>query len=171
MTPDQLTELRTYIQNDSALNAMATAGQDNDIVEELYGRTETIIDPKAMIGSRGIVAILDVIDGEAFIKAMEDFTDAALDESNPLKPYQAGVKRQLAWLDRDAGLEIGNDRTRAMLDAFSSAGIVNAAHAELIKAAAEKTVSIPEGRGWGGVSHMDVAHAVRDSSGNLLIGN
>lgn len=169
MTPAQINELRSYISSDATLKAMATAGQDNDIVEEIIGRTETVIDPKAMIGSRGIVAILDVVDGEAFIKAMEDFTDAVLEESNPMKPYQAGVKRQLAWLDRDAGLEIGNARTRAMLDAFAGMGIVNASHAGLIKASAEKTVSVPEAKGWGGVSHMDVAKAVRDSAGNLLV--
>ena len=169
MTPAQLLELRNYIANDPTLQPMALAGQDNDIVEEINSRTEVVVDKNAMIGSRGIVSILDVVAGEAFMKAMENFTDAVLDESHPLKPYQPGVKRQLAWLDRDAGLEIGNSRTRGMLDAFASAGIVNATHAGSIKAAAEKTVSVPEVKGWGGISHMDVAKAVRDGNGNLLI--
>lgn len=169
MTPEQIIELRNYIAADPALLPMAQAGQDNNIVEEIYSRKVTVIDPKAMIGSRGIVSVLDVPDGEAFIEAMENFTVAVLAENHPLKPYQAGVKRQLAWLDRDAGLEIGNERTRAMLTAFAQTGIVNTQHAELVKAVAEKEVSYPESKGWNGLSHMDVARAARDGSGNSLI--
>lgn len=170
MTPTQLLELRAYIKADPALLAMAQAGQDNDILAEINSRSVTIIDSKALIGSRGIVSILDVPAGEAFIKAMEDFTVAVLADTDPLKEYQAGVKRQLAWLEREAGLEIGNERTRSMLTAFAQAGIINTQHADLIKAVAEKSVSYPESVGWQGISHLDVAYAVRDSSGNSLLG-
>src|SRR5687768_1635009 len=170
MTPEQITEIREYIKTDLELKALAEAGCDNDIVLALATRTETIIDTAITIGSRWLASILDVDGGENFIQAMEDFTIATLPDEHPMKKYQKGLIRQLKWLDREAGLEVGNERTRAMLDAFVQLGILDAGEVALVKALAEKTVSALEAKGWLGLNNMDVAQAVRSSTGESLLG-
>lgn len=169
MTPEQIVELRAYISGDALLKAMAIAGQDNDIVEEIYNRTAVITQQPYMIGQRGIVSTVGLVAGHKFLIDLKTFSEETLVEGHPLADYQAPIGSLLAWLYQDGGLDIGDSETRVNLDGLVAAEKIDANITAAIKAKAEKTVSIPEAKGWGGVSHMDVAKAVRDRNGNLLV--
>lgn len=169
MTPAQILELRTYIQGDTQLKAMAVAGQDNDVVNELYNRTQVIIQQPYPIGQRGIASAVGLISGYKFLTDLKNFSTATLAAGDPMIPYQAPVGSIIAWLYQEGGLDIGDSETRTNLDGLVSAGKIDATVTATIKAKAQKTVSVPEAKGWIGLNYMDVAKAVRDGSGTMLI--
>lgn len=169
MTPAQIVELRSYIAGDAALLSMAQAGQDNDIVEELQSRTELTVQSPHQIGQRGICSAVGLVAGHKFLKDLKAFSEEVLPENDPLIPYQEPIGSLIAWLYVEGGLDIGDTETRAHMDGLVSAGKLDATVTAAVKALAEKTVSVPESKGWMSVSHLDVAKAVRDSSGTMLI--
>lgn len=168
MNQSQITELRAYIQGDTNLRNMALVGQDNDIVEEINSRTAIHIQKLYMIGERGIMSTLGIVDGNIFLDSLDAFAAETLTSEHPLYAYHPGIKRAVKWL-YNQGLDIGDPLTRSMLDTLASAGIITSSAASLIKADAEKTISYPESRGWNNISSFDVAVAIRDDQGNLLI--
>ncbi|HEU4853847.1 MAG TPA: hypothetical protein VFS89_00985 [Nitrosospira sp.] len=170
MTPVQLIELRDYIAADPTLLAMAQAGQDNNIVEELCSRTQVILQKPHQIGQRGICSSVGLIAGHKFLKDLKAFSEELLPAEDPLIPFQEPIGSLIAWLYMEGGLDIGDSETRTNLDGLVSAGKLDATVTSTIKSLAEQTVSVAIAKGWHGVSHLDVARAVRDGSGNLLIG-
>ena len=168
MTPAQIIELRNYIAADATLKTLANAGSDQQVADTINGRTATVIEPR-MITSRGIASALGSIDGENFLKVLENFSVATLDPANPLLPYQPGIKRQIAWLSTD-GLDLGDKETRSLMDALAAAAIITTSWATTLKAVAQKTVSYPVSVGWGMLTANNIAWAVRDASGNTLLG-
>lgn len=168
MTPAQLAALRDYIAADATLLAMALAGQDNDLADAINARTATIIEQPFMIGERGIIAALGIIEGPVFLDALDTFAAATLPGDHPLLAYQPGIKRAVKWLYGE-GLDVGDSLTRQMLDVLASASVVTADSSAAIKATAEKTVSYPASVGWA-IHAGIIASAVRDGLGNSLLG-
>jgi hypothetical protein len=93
------------------------------------------------VTERGIVNALDIEEGEVFLESLEAFVVADLPAQHPLKRYQKGIKRQVAWLQKD-GLDAGSPRTRAMLDVMALVGILNTESVQKIKQLGEENIII-----------------------------
>lgn len=169
MTPAQHIELRNYIKADPALVALADSGDDVTVAGTVNAVAATVVEKPKMIGERGIMSALGIVDGPIFMSSLDDFAVATLDPGHPLLAYQPGIKRAVKWLYGE-GLDVGDTLTRTMLDALAAASVITSASATTIKAVANRTVSYPESVGWGVVSENDVAWAVRDAAGNSLLG-
>lgn len=111
------------------------------------------------ITERGVVAALGVLDGEAFLVALETFVASALPPEHPLMAYQPGIARQIAWL-KTGGIDVGSAPARELLDALAAAGVINAEHVAAIKALAE--VHTP-------VAEMDVRRAIWNDDGSRAL--
>lgn len=86
------------------------------------------------ITDRGVISALGTQAGNAFLDAIEGFAVAVLPAEHPLKADQAGIKRVLAWLKSDGGIELGDAQTQMLLGVFAQLGVVNAGHAATIMA-------------------------------------
>lgn len=118
-------DILALVNADPALVAMGrdytSAGQIAAIIS--VGRTK--LAPR-MITDRGIIKALGPVEGNAFLTQLETFVNATLDDGNPLKPYQPGVKRMLGWVyPPSEGLDIGDEATQTILMTFGQAGVVN----------------------------------------------
>lgn len=111
------------------------------------------------ITERGVVAALGVLDGEVFLVALETFVASALPPEHPLKAYQPGIARQVAWL-KTGGIDVGSAPARDLLDALAAIGVIDAAHAAAIKALAEVRTA---------VSAMDVRRAIWNDDGSRAV--
>lgn len=87
-----------------------------------------------MITDRGVISALGTQAGDAFLSAIEAFALADLPAVHPLKADQAGIKRVLAWLKSDGGIELGDPQTQFLLGVFAQLGIVDANSAAVIRA-------------------------------------
>ena len=94
------------------------------------------------VTERGVVATLGLLEGEAFLSALESFATSLLPSEHPLAAYQAGIARQLAWLKKD-GIDVGSSPARALLDILASVGVIQPNHASAIKALAEDLQTVP----------------------------
>lgn len=96
---------------------------------------------EVFVTERGIVNVLGILDGENFLQALEGFSEATLPEEHPLKAYQPGIARQLAWLKRD-GVDVGSPLVRSLLDTMAMIGILDPASVAAVKSYAETEVVI-----------------------------
>lgn len=85
------------------------------------------------ITDRGVIAALGTDVGDAVLAALEAVATDTLPEGDPLLPHQGGIRRMLAWLQRDHGLDIGNERTQAMLGTMVALGRMQQ-HADALRA-------------------------------------
>lgn len=135
-------QIRAAIQADPALLALAQAEvPDEAAIAAALPPVVTL--REVFVTERGVVATLGLIEGESFIAALEGFVVAELSAEHPLKPYQPGIARQLAWLKRD-GIDVGSAPARDLLDALVAAGIVQGQHAAAIKAMAEEAIPVDQ---------------------------
>lgn len=151
-------QIRVAIQAEPALLALARA----DVADEaaIAAALPPAVTLQAEhITERGVVAALGVLDGEAFLVALETFVASALPPEHPLKAYQPGIARQIAWL-KTGGIDVGSAPARDLLDALAAVGVIDAAHAAVIKAQAE--VRTP-------VSAMDVRRAIWNDDGSRAV--
>lgn len=116
LTEQELAAIEPYISDPDNRNDVAIAA----VLSQ--GRTKIV--PHLMT-DRGVIGALGTIDGEAFIVALESVVATDLPEEHPLKPHQAGIKRMLAWLERDPGLDIGSPRTQALLAMMGQGGALD----------------------------------------------
>lgn len=86
------------------------------------------------ITDRGVISALGTQAGDAFLTAIESFAVAALAPEHPMKADQAGIKRVLAWLKSDDGIELGDPQTQFLLGVFAQLGIVDVGSAAIVKA-------------------------------------
>jgi hypothetical protein len=152
MTP---TEIRAAIAADPALqalvpdtHALAAAMSVGRVRRRMYLATE-----------RTVVSTLGLIDGEAFLSALEAMAVSGLPAEHPLLTYQPGIARQLAWLKRD-GLDVGDPNTRSMLDTLSSLELLDAGSVTAIKALGVDPDPVPE---------YDVRVAIYNDDGSLSL--
>lgn len=89
------------------------------------------------ISERGVIALLGTRDGDAFLRALEDFGTAMLPAEHPLKADQAGIRRVIGWLRTEAGVDLGVPASQMLLGALGATGVVNAAHAAQVAALAQ----------------------------------
>lgn len=114
---------------------------------------------ETFVTERGIVNALGIMDGEAFLQALEAFAVADLAAEHPLKAYQPGIARQLAWLKRD-GLDAGSAVVRTLLDTMAALGLLEAESVQAVKALAEEKRP---------VSEYDVRRAAHNADGSLAV--
>jgi hypothetical protein len=96
---------------------------------------------EVFVTERGIVNALGIIEGEAFLQAVEGFAAADLPDEHPLKPYQPGIARQIAWLKRD-GIDVGSALVRSLLDTMAQIKLLAAPSVAAVKALAEVSTTI-----------------------------
>lgn len=113
-----------------------------------------------LITERGVMSTLGLVAGEACLQAFEEFSSATLPEGHPLKSYHPGIRRMLAWLKTDAGLDIGSAEAQTMLNFMGQLGIIN-------QASAEKLAALP--REPAPVSQEDVRNACYGPNGEWLV--
>lgn len=151
-------QIRTAIQADPVLLALARADvPDEAAIAAALPLSVTL--RESFVTERGVVAALGVLAGESFLSALEAFAASTLPAEHPLAPYQPGIARQLAWLRRD-GIDVGSAPACDLLDALAAVGVIDAAHAAVIKAQAE--VRTP-------VSTMDVRRAIWNDDGSRAV--
>lgn len=151
-------QIRAAIQADPALLALARADvPDEDAIAAALPPDVTL--RESFVTERGVVAALGVLDGEAFLSALEAFAASTLPADHPLAPYQPGIARQLAWPQRD-GIDVGSAPARNLLDALAAAGVIDAAHAAAIKGLAEVRTLVAE---------MDVRRAIWNDDGSRAV--
>ncbi|ODT85358.1 MAG: hypothetical protein ABS69_00875 [Nitrosomonadales bacterium SCN 54-20] len=145
LTAQQKTDLNNEIANDPKAKGYAALLPDKPgvVCDLLNEKTESLPEPR-QISSRGVASALGLIDGEAFLKALENFSTATLQSTDPLLPYQPGIKRQIQWLSTEAGLDLGDALTRQLLDTLASAGIITTAAATTLKNLAMQPASRAE---------------------------
>ncbi|MCQ9378808.1 hypothetical protein [Methyloversatilis sp. XJ19-49] len=114
---------------------------------------------ETFVTERGIVNALGIMEGETFLQALESFAVADLPAEHPLKTYQPGIARQLAWLKRD-GLDASSSTVRMLLDTMAALGLLDAAAVQAVKALAEEQQPLSE---------YDVRRAVLNDDGSLAI--
>lgn len=90
-----------------------------------------------MITERGVMSVLPVPDGDAFLSALESFAAATLPVGHPLAAYHGTIRRGIGWLKTSEGLDVGDPLPRLLLDTLAQAGVVSAASVARIKALAE----------------------------------
>jgi len=152
MTPS---DIRAAIAADPALQAPVP--DTSAIAAALsVGRTRPRFFPAT---ERTVVSVLGVVAGETFLSALENFASDVLDPNHPLLPYQPGIRRQLAWLQRD-GLDVGDAQTRAMMDALVSDGALDAGHVATLKSLGTEPDAIAE---------IDVRRAIWNDNGTLAV--
>jgi hypothetical protein len=113
-----------------------------------------------MITERRILSTLGVIDGAAFLDALDAFAAAVLAPDHPLAAYHSGIRRAVGWLKTTEGLDIGDPASQAMLTALAAAGIVTPSSADAVMALAR----IPDP-----ITEFDVRRAVFADDGSLLV--
>lgn len=151
------TEIRAAIVADPAVLALVP---DTGAIAAALSAGRTKVQPR-MITERRIIAALGLVDGDAFLTALEGVGSTTLPDAHPLKPYQKGLARVITWLKTDEGLDVGDPLAQQMLTVLGAAGVVNEAHATVIKALA--LVADP-------VSELDVRRALFADDGTLLVG-
>jgi len=114
---------------------------------------------ETFVTERGIVNALGIMDGEAFLQALEAFAIDDLAAEHPLKAYQPGIARQLAWLKRD-GLDAGSAVVRMLLDTMAALGLLSAQSVQAVKALAEEELPVDE---------YDVRRAAHNDDGSLAV--
>lgn len=97
-----------------------------------------------MITERGVMSVLPVPDGDAFLSALESFAAATLPVGHPLAAYHGTIRRGIGWLKTSEGLDVGDPLSRLMLDTLAMAGVVDAGSVAAIKALAEVTERVSE---------------------------
>lgn len=97
-----------------------------------------------MITERGVLSVLPVPDGDAFLSALESFAAATLPVGHPLAAYHGTIRRGIGWLKTSDGLDVGDPLSRLLLDTLVQAGVVSAASVARIKTLAEVDVPIEE---------------------------
>lgn len=97
-----------------------------------------------MITERGVMSVLPVPEGDAFLSALESFAAATLPVGHPLAAYHGTIRRGIGWLKTAEGLDVGDPLSRMLLDTLAQAGVVSAASVATIKALAEVEVPIDE---------------------------
>lgn len=96
------------------------------------------------VTDRGVIAALGTDVGDAALAALEAVAADALAEGDPLAPHQGGIRRMLAWLQRDPGLDVGSARTQGMLDTLVLLGRMDPAHAQALKALGQEPDTVTE---------------------------
>lgn len=114
---------------------------------------------ETLVTERGIVNALGIVDGEAFLQAIEAFAVDELAAEHPLKALQPGIARQLAWLKRD-GLDAGSAVVRTLLDTMAALGLLAAESVQAVKALAEEQQPVNE---------YDVRRAAYNADGSLAV--
>lgn len=133
-------EIRAAILSDQNLTLMAQAPVPNEAaIAAALPASVTL--REEYITERGVVAALGLIEGEAFLTALETFAATPLAIDHPLEPYQPGIARQLTWL-KTAGIDVGSTPARELLDTLAAVGVIQAAHVIAIKALAETVTPI-----------------------------
>lgn len=133
-------EIRAAILADQNLTLMAQAPVPNEAaIAAALPASVTL--REEYVTERGVVAALGLIDGEAFLTALEAFATTPLAIDHPLEPYQPGIARQLTWL-KTAGIDVGSTPARELLDTLAAVGVIQAAHVIAIKALAETVTPI-----------------------------
>lgn len=97
-----------------------------------------------MITERGVMSVLPVPDGDAFLSALESFAAATLPVGHPLAAYHGTIRRGIGWLKTSEGLDVGDPLSRLLLDTLAMAGVVDAGSVAAIKALAEVTERVSE---------------------------
>lgn len=151
-------QIRAAIQASPELLAMAQAEvPDEAAIAAALPPVVTL--REEYITERGVVAALGLIDGEAFLTALETFAATPLAIDHPLEPYQPGIARQLTWL-KTGGIDVGSAPARDLLDVLAAVGVIHPAHAGTMKELAE--VRTP-------VAVMDVRRAIWNDDGSRAV--
>ena len=90
-----------------------------------------------------VVAALGIPAGEAFIAALEALVNNPLAEDHPLRAYQAGIKRQMAFL-KTTGIDVGSVVTQGMLDTLAALNILDNNSVDQIKGLAKVADPVSE---------------------------
>ena len=97
-----------------------------------------------MITERGVMSVLPVPDGDAFLSALESFAATTLPVGHPLAAYHGTIRRGIGWLKTSEGLDVGDPLSRLLLDTLAMAGVVDAGSVAAIKALAEVAERVSE---------------------------
>lgn len=153
-------QIRASIQASPELLAMAQAEvPDEAAIAAALPPVVTL--SEVFVTERGVVATLGLVDGEAFIAALEGFASPAneLPPEHPLYAYKPGIARQLSWL-KTGGIDVGSAPARDLLDVLAAVGVIHPAHAGTMKELAE--VRTP-------VAVMDVRRAIWNDDGSRAV--
>jgi hypothetical protein len=121
------------------------------------GRTKLT---ERLVTERRILATLGVVEGAAFLDAIDAFAVATLPAQHPLFAFHSGIARAVAWLKTSEGIDVGDATSQAMLQAVAAAGVVSVASATSIADLAR----VPDP-----ISEMSVRFAVWADDGSSLL--
>lgn len=113
-----------------------------------------------LITERRILSTLGVVDGAAFLGALEAFASTTLADAHPLKAYHAGIARAIGWLKTTEGIDVGDPMSQSMLTILAQASVVTSASADAVKSLAR----VPDP-----ISEIDVRRAIFADDGSLLV--
>lgn len=113
-----------------------------------------------LVTDRAVIAALGTDVGDAVLAALEAVAAETIAEGDPLRPHQGGIRRMLAWLQRDPGLDIGNAQTQTMLTTLAQLGRLQQAHADALKALGQQPVRLSE---------IDIRRAVLADDGSRRV--
>ena len=132
----------------------------NKITEALASQTDatphwqfiadavSAVAPKQLVSrnitDRAVIAALGTDVGDAVLTALEAVAAEVMAENDPLKPHQGGIRRMLAWLQRDPGLDIGSQQAQNMLTTLAQLGRMQEAHATALKALGQQAPRLSE---------------------------
>ena len=149
-------QIRGAITDDAAIHALVP---DSVAIAAALSAGRTRVQ-ETMISERRILALLGVVNGDAFLSALEAFGTATLAADHPLAAAQAGIARMVTWLKAPEGIDIGNPLAQQMLVVMGQLRILDVASVQTVVAFAH--VADP-------VSEMDVRRALWADNGTLLI--
>lgn len=105
-----------------------------EFIESLETPNRTIVIPETRITELGILEAFDnPADGEAFMQKIE-----LVALNNDL------IARIIKWVQQERGLDVGNSKTRAVLDSLVGVATITQTEVDTIKALAEKSASRAE---------------------------
>lgn len=124
MTAD---EIRAAVAADPALQSASF-----EAIAVALSADRTMLAP-TMISERRILSVLGAAHGGAFLDALDAFAATPLATDHPLAPVHSGIRRAIGWLKTNEGLDIGDPEAQAMLDGLAATGVVDPAHAQVVK--------------------------------------
>jgi hypothetical protein len=115
--------------------AMANDRQDNALAESLSVERTHLV--SAMHTELMVLDLLGPVAGGAFLDGLDSFVSAGYGACPaPLQPYFSAIKRSVAALYKEPGLDFGSANTQGVLDLLAQSGIVAAGSSAVLKSIA-----------------------------------
>lgn len=161
MTPAQLALLRAHIDATPALASQPRTPDGAFAIAEALNAPGGTAPRERFVSARTVLAEVGPA-GAVILDKLQAFTDGPKPGNPAVQSAHAAARWTIRYVMSADGIDVGHPRTREMLDAMASAGIVTQAEADSIKALALQPRTVAEGllAPWTGrVTYQDVESA------------